>query len=173
MYSLEGVEGLATLTVETCTSLRPEQPNLKSKLPTHWLGFDNLLQCSSCFYIILDIIIHFDRTELHQCYIQSLHVVVLMQNWIQFEQIEFDHHGYMQELVHPWPSCSVSVVGERTAEESSPPGVVEDPGVSRGLHLRLSYFFWVVLFWVLFFSAVRRLSGVMSSGCKWTKWAIW
>jgi len=32
------------------------------------------------------------------------------------------------------------VVGERTAEESSPPGVVEEPGVSRGLHLRLATF---------------------------------
>ena len=42
----------------------------------------------------------------------------------------------------------MSVVGERTAEESSPPGVVEEPGVSRGLHLRLAtfrgvrFFFW-------------------------------
>ena len=31
----------------------------------------------------------------------------------------------------------MSVVGERTAEESSPPGVVEEPGVSRGLMLKL------------------------------------
>ena len=58
----------------------------------------------------------------------------------------------------------MSVVGERTAEESSPPGVVEEPGVSRGLHLKLNYFFWVVLFWVLF-GAVRGLSGMVSSGC--------
>ena len=33
------------------------------------------------------------------------------------------------------------MVGERTAEESSPPGVVEEPGVSRRLHLKVSNFF--------------------------------
>ena len=43
----------------------------------------------------------------------------------------------------------MSVVGERTAEESSPPGVVEEPGVSRGLHLRLATFWagFAMLFW--------------------------
>ena len=43
----------------------------------------------------------------------------------------------------------MSVVGERTAEESSPPGVVEEPGVSRGLHFKFSNIFgglWL-LFW--------------------------
>ena len=93
MYSLEGVEGLATLTVETWTSLRPEQPNLKSLI-----GF---WQLATVLIMLINVrhhpppqqLYHFDKTELHQCYIQSLHVVVVrMQNWIQFEQIQFDHH---------------------------------------------------------------------------------
>ena len=43
----------------------------------------------------------------------------------------------------------MSVVGERTAEESSPPGVVEEPGVSWGLRLRFANIFWGLrlLFW--------------------------
>ena len=48
----------------------------------------------------------------------------------------------------------MSVVGERTAEESSPPGVVEEPGVSRGLMLKL---FLLLDFLVL-------LEGFLASG---------
>merc|ERR1719270_2631662 len=40
--------------------------------------------------------------------------------------------GLATRTVDTWtslrPSCSVSVVGERTAEESRPPGVVDEPG---------------------------------------------
>ena len=59
----------------------------------------------------------------------------------------------------------MSVVGERTAEESSPPGVVEEPGVSRGLHLRLATFSGGSLFLLGLCSAVRGICGIMSSGC--------
>ena len=55
------------------------------------------------------------------------------------------------------------MVGERTAEESSPPGVVEEPGVSRGLHLRLANTFrgLRLLFWDSFvlLGEVRLLLG--------------
>ena len=56
----------------------------------------------------------------------------------------------------------MSVVGERTAEESSPPGVVEEPGVSRGLHLRLAVFF---LGGFAFCFGALQGCGIMSSGC--------
>ena len=49
----------------------------------------------------------------------------------------------------------MSVVGERTAEESSPPGVVEEPGVSRGLMLNLFSTAGLL-------GAVRGLSGIRS-----------
>ena len=68
----------------------------------------------------------------------------------------------------------MSVVGERTAEESSPPGVVEEPGVSRGLHLRLANIFWGLrlLFWDSFvlLGEVRLLVGKNGLfGCRWKK----
>ena len=59
----------------------------------------------------------------------------------------------------------MSVVGERTAEESSPPGVVEEPGVSRGLHLRLATFSGGCFVVLGLFSAVSEICGMTSSGC--------
>ena len=106
MYSFEGVEGLATLTVETWTSLRPEQPNLKSLI-----GFWQL--ATVLIMLMLDIIHHqIVSFLLHQCYIQSLHVVVhacrIEFNSSKLNLIRRGHHRYIS--FHAEVSASLTVM---------------------------------------------------------------
>ena len=120
MYSLEGVEGLATLTVETWTSLRPEQPKLRVKAATTLIGF---WQLATVLIMLINVrhhppppkLYHFDRK------LNSISATFNHSMWLSACRIELNSSKlnliiivtfqFMQKLVSASLTVMLSVSG--------------------------------------------------------------